>query len=380
VVVYKKGATELLRRLAAQPPAATEAAAQAAAVEAAARQAQALAAQARALARQAQAAAQAARARGHTRPTRGTDANHLTRQREGAPHSAPALDRAAVASFHLPTHADPRGTAAPGGLGAAPPCSPAMGWQPRRAGMAAQRDASSALRCHAGESGADCRVGRARLRAGPTPYNSPGGDGGEAEGRTPFEALSADARGGLKARSAFRQCTPRANLKLSPGTSRRRFPACAVPATAPHQRASGPRDASTGSCSRAIRSGAGMPWRRERRGLASLRLRARTSRRSQGNRRARRCRAAEAGSRGCPRAGAARTGPPPAAVTAGLLPMPAGARAAYAPRPAAAPPQVLRTPRRALPPPTPTRPWRWGRALQALVSNLAKISCTPVRS
>ncbi len=29
--------------------------------------------------------------------------------------------RAAVASFHLPTHADPRGTAAPGGLGAEPP-------------------------------------------------------------------------------------------------------------------------------------------------------------------------------------------------------------------------------------------------------------------
>jgi hypothetical protein len=63
VVVYKKGAAELLRRLAAQAPAATEAAAQAAAVEVAARQAQALAAQARALARQAQAAAQAVRAR-----------------------------------------------------------------------------------------------------------------------------------------------------------------------------------------------------------------------------------------------------------------------------------------------------------------------------
>jgi hypothetical protein len=63
VTVYKRGAAELLRRLAAQPPAATEATAQAAAVEAAARQAQALAAQARALARQAQAAAQAVRAR-----------------------------------------------------------------------------------------------------------------------------------------------------------------------------------------------------------------------------------------------------------------------------------------------------------------------------
>ena len=57
VVVYKKGAAELLRRLAAQAPAATEAAAQAAAVEAAARQAHELAAQARALARQAQALA-----------------------------------------------------------------------------------------------------------------------------------------------------------------------------------------------------------------------------------------------------------------------------------------------------------------------------------
>jgi len=63
VVVYKKGATELLRRLEAQPLAGAEAAAQAAAVEAAARQAQALAAQAQTLARQAQAAAQAARAR-----------------------------------------------------------------------------------------------------------------------------------------------------------------------------------------------------------------------------------------------------------------------------------------------------------------------------
>jgi hypothetical protein len=60
VVVYKKGATELLRRLAAQPLAEADAAAQAAA---AARQlAEQLAAQARALARQAQAVAQAAQA------------------------------------------------------------------------------------------------------------------------------------------------------------------------------------------------------------------------------------------------------------------------------------------------------------------------------
>jgi hypothetical protein len=56
VTVYKRGAREVLRRLAAQPPAATEAAAQAAAV----RQAQELAAQACALAQKAQAAAQAA--------------------------------------------------------------------------------------------------------------------------------------------------------------------------------------------------------------------------------------------------------------------------------------------------------------------------------
>jgi len=60
-------------------------------------------------------------ARGHTPPTRGTDAYHLTRLREGAPCSAPVLDRAAVESLHLPTHVDPRGTAAPGGLGAEPP-------------------------------------------------------------------------------------------------------------------------------------------------------------------------------------------------------------------------------------------------------------------
>ena len=67
VVVYKQGATELLRRLEAQAPAATEAAAQAAAVDAAVRQAQELAARAGALARQAQAAARAARA--HAQPS-----------------------------------------------------------------------------------------------------------------------------------------------------------------------------------------------------------------------------------------------------------------------------------------------------------------------
>jgi hypothetical protein len=54
VTVYKRGACEVLRRLAAQPPAATAAAAQ---------QAQELAEHARALAQQAQAAARAARAR-----------------------------------------------------------------------------------------------------------------------------------------------------------------------------------------------------------------------------------------------------------------------------------------------------------------------------
>ena len=63
VTVYKRGAQEVQRRLAARPLAGAEAAAQAAAVEEAAQHAQALAAQARTLARQAQAAAQAARAR-----------------------------------------------------------------------------------------------------------------------------------------------------------------------------------------------------------------------------------------------------------------------------------------------------------------------------
>jgi len=63
VTLYKRGAQEVLRRLAAQPPAAADAAAQAAAVEAAVQQAKELAAQACALARQAQEAAQAARAR-----------------------------------------------------------------------------------------------------------------------------------------------------------------------------------------------------------------------------------------------------------------------------------------------------------------------------
>jgi hypothetical protein len=58
VTVYKRGAQEVQRRLAAQPRAAAEAAAAAAAQAAAARQAQALAAQARALAQAARARAQ----------------------------------------------------------------------------------------------------------------------------------------------------------------------------------------------------------------------------------------------------------------------------------------------------------------------------------
>jgi len=59
VTVYRRGAREVQRRLAAQPRATAEAAAAAAAQAAAARQAQELAAQARALARQARAAARA---------------------------------------------------------------------------------------------------------------------------------------------------------------------------------------------------------------------------------------------------------------------------------------------------------------------------------
>ena len=61
VTVYKRGAREVQRRLAAQPRAAVDAAAEEAAQEAAARQARELAAQARALARQARARAQPAR-------------------------------------------------------------------------------------------------------------------------------------------------------------------------------------------------------------------------------------------------------------------------------------------------------------------------------
>jgi hypothetical protein len=67
VTVYKRGAHEVLRRLAAQPPAATEAAAQAAAQAAAGQQAKELAAHARALAQQAHAMARAAQA--HAQPS-----------------------------------------------------------------------------------------------------------------------------------------------------------------------------------------------------------------------------------------------------------------------------------------------------------------------
>jgi hypothetical protein len=58
VTVYRRGAQEVQRRLAAQAPAATAATAQAAAVDAAAQQAKALARPARAMARAAQAHAQ----------------------------------------------------------------------------------------------------------------------------------------------------------------------------------------------------------------------------------------------------------------------------------------------------------------------------------
>ena len=72
VTVYRRGAQEVRRRLAAQPRAAADAAAEEVAQEAAAQQAQELAAQACALAQQAQAAAQAVRPRaqpsGHSRP------------------------------------------------------------------------------------------------------------------------------------------------------------------------------------------------------------------------------------------------------------------------------------------------------------------------
>ncbi len=58
-------------------------------------------------------------------------------------------------------------------------------------------------------------------------------------------------------RGVSRQGT--AHHPRAPGTSPRCFPACAVPAIDPHQRVSGPRAASAGSCSRASRRGAA--WR-----------------------------------------------------------------------------------------------------------------------
>jgi len=68
VTVYRRGAEEVQRRLAAQPPTATEAAAQAAVQAATAQQAQELAAHARALARHARVMARAAQA--HAQPVR----------------------------------------------------------------------------------------------------------------------------------------------------------------------------------------------------------------------------------------------------------------------------------------------------------------------
>jgi hypothetical protein len=165
VTLYKRGAQEVLRRLAAQPPAATETAAQAAAVEAAAQQAQALAAQVGALARQAQAAAQAVRARVQSSgeagaaggrpplPAQGCRATATsgsatrrrpsplvtsfgarsraakTRHRRAPPRPATrgsstpraCLGPQAAGAAWQPVSAGPRGAACTGGLGAAPP-------------------------------------------------------------------------------------------------------------------------------------------------------------------------------------------------------------------------------------------------------------------
>jgi len=138
--------------------------------------------------------------------------------------------------------------------GQSPSLSSAMGRQPRRAGVATR--GTPARRCtRAAVPRVDTKAiaalpARAASGAGRTPYHSLGGDGDRAEGRTPFAALSAGARGGLKARSACRQRTPSAphptctrHVSRCPTASarhRRLAPACAVPATALHQRTSAP--------------------------------------------------------------------------------------------------------------------------------------------
>jgi hypothetical protein len=112
-----QGATELLRRLAAQPPAATAAAAQAAAVEAAARQAQKLAAPARLLARPAQAAAQAARARAQP----GCSAGAAGGRPPQAPPGQAGRRRAAQACTASVLGSAPPAPPPPAGSAAAPP-------------------------------------------------------------------------------------------------------------------------------------------------------------------------------------------------------------------------------------------------------------------
>jgi hypothetical protein len=108
-------------------------------------------------------------ARDHARPQRGTAANHRARRCEAAPQSAPALDRARMAAS---------GQAASGGCRGGHLCSRVL---------------------------LPARDARARGVWGDRPPMRKQWAGGEAEGGDAVPAaLSADARGGLKARRAFR--------------------------------------------------------------------------------------------------------------------------------------------------------------------------------
>jgi hypothetical protein len=127
--------------------------------------------------------------------------------------------------------------------------------------------------------GADCLVGRASLRAGPTPCNSPGGDGDRAEGRMPFAALSAGARGGLRERSDLPLADP---SRIPPHLHQARV---ALPYHFSATQAPFPCLRSTCHCPSPARQRSTRHQRREllqshpeRRCLASLRLRAWASR------------------------------------------------------------------------------------------------------
>src|SRR5262249_39834440 len=78
-----------------------------------------------------------------------------------------------------------------------PPNEEAVSWQPHRPEW---QPSATVHQCCVDIQAIAALTARAASGVGCTPSRSPKEDGGKAEGRTPFVAMSADSRGGFKAR------------------------------------------------------------------------------------------------------------------------------------------------------------------------------------